>query len=94
MWATPIKCVHEVTTPIAINSPLIDQRFDKLESMMRQLAMTQAQLVIDPLTVAPVSMPTIYGICSLNTHSTNACLTLQDEPTPQAYAIGIFPNKP
>ena len=33
--AAPIKRVHEVTTPATINNPLIDQRFDKLKSMMR-----------------------------------------------------------
>ena len=93
--AAPVKRVHEVTTPSATNSPLIDQRFDKLESMMRQLAMTQAQLVAAAPAAPPDPIPTVCGICSLNTHPTDSCPTLQEEePTPQAYAAGIFPNKP
>ena len=47
------------------------------------------------IALAPFPIPTICGICSLNTHPTDACLTLQeDEPALQAYAVGIFPNKP
>ena len=59
---------------------------------MRQLAMTQAQMDV-VATFAPIL--NICGIYSLNTHPTNACPTLQEEePTPQAYVAGIFPNKP
>ena len=62
---------------------------------MKQLAMTQAQMVATATLTAPVPIPTFCGICFLNTHPTNACPTLQEEePTPQAYVAGIFPNKP
>ena len=71
--AAPTKYVHEVTTPTIKNNPQIDQRFDKLESMMRQLAMTQTQLIVTvaPTTSAPI--PIVYGICSINTHPTDTC---------------------
>ena len=45
--------------------------------------MTQAQMVIIAPLVAPAPIPTVCGIYSLNTHPTDACLTLQEEePTP------------
>ena len=57
--------------------------------------MTQAQMVAIVTLVALALTPTICGIYSLNTHPTNACLTLQEEePIPQAYVVGIFTNKP
>ena len=43
------------------------------------------------VTAALAPIPTVCGIYSLNTHPTDACLTLQeDEPTPQAYVASIF----
>ena len=60
--------------------------------MMRQLAMTQAQMATPTTLIAII---TVCGICSLNTHSIHACPTLQEkEPILQTYAAGNLPNKP
>ena len=55
---------------------------------MRQLAMTQAQMVTATTPTTPAPIPTIYGICSLNTYP-----LMHAHPCniSQAYVAGIFP---
>ena len=91
---TPIRKVNEIETTHAVHTDnqRIENRLNELASMVRQIAMTQAQASSTSVVAAATSA---CGICSLSTHPTDSCPTLQeDESIPQAYAAGIFPNRP
>ncbi|KAH9723012.1 hypothetical protein KPL70_006942 [Citrus sinensis] len=65
-----------------VNISSIEQRLDKLTSL------------VEKFVVGNVQQVKTCGICFNMGHSTNMCPTLQEEPVEQANAVGGFPGMP
>ncbi|XP_073275456.1 uncharacterized protein [Primulina huaijiensis] len=65
-----------------VSVTLIDQKLDFLTSLLEKLVAGQVQQV------------KACGVCAMVGHSTDMCLSLQEELTQQANAIGGFPRQP
>ncbi|KAH9783668.1 hypothetical protein KPL71_009411 [Citrus sinensis] len=65
-----------------VNSSSIEQRLDKLTSLVEEFVVGNVQQV------------KTCGICSNMSHSTDMCPTLQEEPVEQANVVGGFPSMP
>jgi len=86
---------------MAANSQQFGARFDPPSRQVNEVNVSSIEQQIANLTTLVRQMATgnvqtakVCGICSVMGHPTDACPTLQEEPTEQVNAAGGFPGQP